>query len=50
MQDTPSNIYTKFGSYRSSSFREEEFSIIVNDDNDERQVMAIAHMAFDQVS
>ena len=41
MQDTPRNIYTKFGSNLSYSFRGEEFCIIVNDDNNnERQVMA----------
>ena len=50
MQDTPRNIYIKFGSNQSSSFREEEFYTIVNDDDDGCQVMAIAHMAFGQVS
>ena len=61
MQDTPRNIYTKFGSNQSSSSRGEEICIIVNDDDgrqqrrrtttddDRRQVMAIAHMAFGQV-
>ena len=32
MQDTPRNIYTKFGSNESSSFKGEEFCTIVNDD------------------
>ena len=52
MQDTPRNIYAKFGSNQSSSFRAEQFCIIVKvDDNDDgRQVMAIAHLAFGQVS
>ena len=49
MQDTPRNIHTMFGVNWSSSFRGEEFYIIVND-NDGRQTMAIAHMAFGQVS
>ena len=49
MQDTPRNIQTKFGFNWSSSFRGKEFCIVVNDD-DGRQVMAIANMAFDQVS
>ena len=49
MQDTPRNIHTKFGSNWSSSFRGEEFCIIVNDD-DVCQVITIAHMAFGQVS
>ena len=34
MQDTPRNIYAKFGSNLSSSFRGEEFCIIVNNDDD----------------
>ena len=49
MQDTQRNIHTKFGFNWSSSVRGEEFWKNVNDD-DGRQVMAIAHMAFDQVS
>ena len=49
MQDTPRNIHTKFGSNYSSSFWGEEFWKIVNND-DGRQVMAIAHMAFGQMS
>ena len=49
MQDTPRNIYTKFDSNQASSLRWEQFCIIDNDD-DGRQVMAIAHMAFGQMS
>ena len=37
MQDTLRNIYTKFGFNWSSSFRGEEFCIIVNDDNRRRR-------------
>ena len=51
--DTPRNIHTKFGSIWSSSVGGEEFRKIVNDDNDNenrRQLMAIAHMVFGQVS
>ena len=48
MQDTPRNIYTKLGSNQPSSFRGEEFWIIVNDDR--CQGMAIAHMAFGHMS
>ena len=47
MHDAPRNINTKFGSYWSSSFRGEEFWKIVDDDG--RQVIAIAHMAYGQV-
>ena len=54
MQDTPRNIHTKFGSNWSGGVRGEDFWKIVNDnddnDDDRRQVMAIAHMAFGQVS
>ena len=49
MQDSQGNIHTKFGSKWSSSFKGEEFGKIVNDD-DGRQVMAIAHLAFGMVS
>ena len=50
MQNTPRNIYNKFGSNQLSSFRGEEFCTIVNDDDDGRKVMAIAHLAFGKVS
>ena len=51
MQDTQRKIHTKFGFNWTSSVRGEEFCIIVNDnDDDGHQVMAIAHMAFGQVS
>ena len=49
MQDTTKNIHTKFSSNWSSSVRGEEFWTIVNND-DGRKVMAIALMAFGQVS
>ena len=53
MQNIPRNIHTKFGSNWSSSVRGEDFCKIVNDDDDDddgHQMMAIAHMAFGQVS
>ena len=51
MQDTPRNIHTKFNSNWSSSFSEEEFWKIVNDDDDDgHQVMTIVQMALGQVS
>ena len=48
MHNIPRNIHTKFGSYWFSSFKGKEFRKIVNDDR--RQMMAIAHMAYGQVS
>ena len=45
MQETLGNIHTKFGFNWLISVRGEEFWKIVNDDNG-RQVIAIAHMAF----
>ena len=50
MQDIPKEHDTKFGSNWSRSVREEEFWKIVNDDDDGRQVMVIAHMVFGKVS
>ena len=50
MQDTPKNIHNKFGFNWSSGVRGEDFCIIVNDDDGRRQVIAMAHMAFGQVS
>ena len=35
MQDNPRNIYIKFGTNQSSSFRGEEFCMNINDDNDD---------------
>ena len=35
MQDITRNIYTKFDSNQSSSFRGEEFCTIVDDDDDD---------------
>ena len=50
MQDIQRNIRTKSDSSWASGVREEEFWKIANDDDDGRQVMAIAHMAFGQVN
>ena len=50
MQNYPRNIHTKFGSNWSSSVEEKSFEKLLTTDNDGRQVMAIAHMAIDQVN
>ena len=47
MQNNLRNFHTKFSFYLSSSFRGEEFLKIVNDDDDGRQMMAIAPSCFD---
>ena len=50
VQDTLRNISAKFHIIPLSSFRGEDFEKLTDNDDDRRKVMAIAYMAYGQVS